>query len=78
MALADEMAHFLRDLLLGQRPPLELSISGAEGAVQAVVGAQVGDVQRREDDEAAAVDSLLHALGGGEERVQKGRIADSP
>jgi hypothetical protein len=57
--LVDEDLDLAADLVLRQCPALELLVAHAEGAVEAVVGAQVGDVERGEEHEARAVDRVL-------------------
>ena len=57
--LVDQRLHLVADLLLGEGTPLELLIAHAEGTVEAVVVAEVADVERGEEHEARAVDGVL-------------------
>ena len=77
VALVDEHPGFPGDFLLRERPPVELGVACPEGAVGALVAAQVGDIQRGEDHEPSAVNGLLDVLGGVEELVQQLRVADA-
>ena len=72
MALVDEHLDLVADLLLRERAALELLVAHAEGAVEAVVAAQVADVERGEEHEALAVDGLLDVA---RRREQLGRAA---
>ena len=76
VALVDEHPRFRGDLVLRERAPLEFGVARPEGAVRALVAAQVRDVQRREHHEPPAVDGLLDVLGGLEQLVEQVRVAD--
>ena len=76
MAVVDEMPNFLGDFFLAERLPLEGLVAGAEGAVGALVRAEVGDVERGEEDEALPVDALLDLPCGREKFAQERGVAD--
>ncbi len=77
MPLLLEPAHLAGDLLLGQRAALELPVPDAEGAVEALVPAEVRDVERREDHEPLAVDRLLHPPGRVEELAEEAGVGNA-
>ena len=68
-------SDLLADLVLGEGTALDLLVAGPEGAVQALVGAQVGDVERSEHDQPAAVDLLLDLAGRGEQLAEQVGVA---
>jgi hypothetical protein len=76
MALFDDDSRFLGDLLLTQGAAVNLLIAGAECAVQALIGAQVRDVERGEHDQPLAVDLFLDLAGGGKEFAHELGVAD--
>ncbi len=76
MPLLDKDAGLVRDLLLVEDDALHLLVRRAEGAVEAFVAAEVRDVEGGEDDDAAAVDCVLHMVRGGEHFVQQFRVRD--
>jgi hypothetical protein len=55
---------------------LEALVAGPERAVGAVVDAVVGQVQRREQHDAVAVDAVLDGEGGVVHHVQQRRVVD--
>ena len=75
--LVDQDAHFLGDLRLRERATNDRAVPRAERAVGALVGAHVRDVERREQDQTATVDRVLHVLRGGEQFAQQLRVADA-
>ena len=75
VALVDQQLDLVADLRLRERAALELLVAHAEGAVEAVVVAQVADVERREEHEALAVDGLLALARRREQLGQQLRVA---
>jgi len=61
---AQQCAHFLSDLVLRQRLARQTLVVLPEAAVQAVVVADVGDVERGKEHNAPAVDALLYGERG--------------
>ena len=56
--------HLLAEFVLVQRAADRLPVRAAEGAVLAIVGAIVADVERGEDHDAVAVDVAFELPGG--------------
>ncbi len=75
VALVDEQLGLVADLRLRERPALELLVAHAEGAVQAVVVAHVADIERREQDEARAVDRVLDVARRSEQLAEQLGVA---
>jgi hypothetical protein len=71
MAHFDEDFGLLGDFGLGEDAAFELGVGGAEGAVGALVLAEVRDVERGEQHEAVAIDLLLDETRGGEDLFQQ-------
>jgi len=69
--------HFADDLVAGQRAAVDRRIGTAEAAVDAIVGAVVRDVQRREQHDAAAVDLLLDRAGELEDFLPGVRVVNA-
>ena len=66
----------MTDLVLGEGAALELLVAHAEGAVEAVVLAEVRDVERREQHETLAIDVLLDGARRGEQLGEQLGVAD--
>mmetsp|Transcript_22693 Transcript_22693/g.58392 ORF Transcript_22693/g.58392 Transcript_22693/m.58392 type:complete len:223 (+) Transcript_22693:929-1597(+) len=54
-----ERLHLVLDLVIGQVRACDVLVLCAEGAVRAAVHAVVGEVERREEDDAVAIDPLF-------------------
>ena len=76
MPLVDQDPGLLGDLLLRECPSFDFGVAGPEGAVEALIGAEVRDIERGEDHQPLPVDFVLHFLCGGEQSAQQGGIAD--
>jgi hypothetical protein len=71
VSLANQDASLFRNLFLRQRAALERCIGRAKGAVCALVGAAIGDVKRREEDQPRSVDVFLDLLGRREDLLEQ-------
>lgn len=70
MPLPEQDLCFLPDLVRIQCPADRLFIGSSECAVQALIGAEVGDVQRSKKDNPVSVDLFLHGFGRMKQFVQ--------
>ena len=77
VALLDDDLDLGGDLFLGEGDAVQLAVAGAVGAVFALVGAAVADVERGEHDQAGAVDLLLDGARGGKELFGQLRVLES-
>ncbi len=76
VAVLDQPARLALDLGGVEGAALKLRVVAAEGAVEAVAHALVGDIQRGEEDDAVAVDAVLDLPRGLEERFERLRLLD--
>lgn len=70
MPLPQQDLCFLPDLVRIQCPADRLFIGSSECAVQALIGTEVGDVQRSKKDNPVSVDLFLHGFGRMKQFVQ--------
>jgi len=64
MALVHQRLHFAPDLILRQYAAFDSRVFCPERAIEALVGAQVRNIERREQHESPAVNMLLDRSGG--------------
>jgi hypothetical protein len=66
--------HLRADFVRAERAPYRVGVRATEGAILAIVAAQVADVQRSEEHDAVAVDIALELPGGGKDFFRQIRI----
>ncbi len=76
VALVDQDLDLAADLILRQRPSLDLFVACAKRAIGAVVGAKIGHVERRKQHQPRPVDLIFHRACRLEDLAQQLRIAD--
>jgi hypothetical protein len=74
VALPDEDLHLAGNFVLRQHLPFQFGVLGAEGAIAALVLAEVGNVERRKQHEPVAVNLVLDPARDGEHFLEQHRV----